>query len=150
MAADPEPLDAAQQRDALIAGRWTYDVLTQSGRPWKLRARHPSVPTTAHEVVATHACGAAGRDATDVTELPEDPRSARVSASGHQDPRSVFAQPQTGHDPRNPASAATQRRSDPSDRAHRCTSCRKLIQPGELYVAIDHALLHWAQHDVCP
>lgn len=152
-AADPEPLGVEAYRAALIAGRTTYDVITQAGRPWKLRTRVPSVPTSGYAIVAGHACGAAGRDATDVTELPEDPRPARVSATGHQGPPCAFSQPQTGEQtPKRlaPASAVTHRRSDPSDRPHRCGTCRKLIKPGEPYWAIDHERLHWAQHDVCP
>lgn len=149
-AADPEPLGVEAYRAALIAGRATYDVITQAGRPWKLRQRLASVPTSGFAIVAAHDCGAGGRDATTVTEVPECPPQARVSATGRQDPPCAFAQPQTGFESRNPASAATQRRSDPSERAHRCTICRQLIKDGEPYWAIDHERLHWAQHDDCP
>lgn len=152
-AADPEPLDVDAYRAALIAGRTTYDVITQAGRPWKLRTRVASVPTSGYAIVAAHSCGAAGRDATTVTELPEDPRQARASATGHQDPPCAFSQPHTGEQtPQRPgpANAATPRRSDPSRWTHRCRTCRKPIRPGEPYWAIDHERLHWAQHDECP
>jgi hypothetical protein len=149
-AADPEPLDVDAYRAALIAGRTTYDVITRAGRPWKLRTRGPSVTASRDAIVAAHACGAAGRDAADVTELPEDPRQARASGTGRQGPRSAFAQPRTGYDLRNPASAATQRRSDLSDRPHRCQTCRRLIGPDEPFWAIDHERQRWAQHDECP
>ncbi|MCX4912831.1 hypothetical protein [Streptomyces sp. NBC_00687] len=47
-------------------------------------------------------------------------------------------------------SAAIQRRSDISERAHRCTLCRQLIEDGEPFWAIDHDTQRWAQHDDCP
>lgn len=149
-AADPQPLGVEAYRAALIAGRVTFDVITQAGRPWKLRTRSAAVPTIGHEIVASHDCGAGGRDATEVTEVPAGPPSARVSAIGRPVPPSAFSQPQTGYDRRNPASAATSRRSDLSERAHRCTTCRQLIKDGEPYWAIDHATIRWAQHDDCP
>ncbi|SOE25634.1 hypothetical protein SAMN05442782_2377 [Streptomyces sp. OK228] len=149
-AADPQPLDVNAYRAALIAGCATFDVITQAGRPWKLRQRIASVPTSGLAIVAAHDCGAGGRDATTVTEVPAGPPSARVSAIGRPVPPSAFSQPQTGYDRRNHASAATHPSSDPSDWAHRCQICRQLIEPGEPYWAIDHATVHWAQHDDCP
>ncbi|AZM51787.1 hypothetical protein DMA15_03645 [Streptomyces sp. WAC 01529] len=142
-AADPIPLDAESYRAALIAGRWTYDVITRSGRPWKLRLRTAAVSATPCDIVASHACGARGQDAMGVTEVAVDAPRARVTAIGRPDPPCASAMPQAG-----PASAVTPRpsRSWP----HRCRTCRRLIEGGEPYMAIDHDSYHWAVHDVCP
>jgi hypothetical protein len=149
-AADPAPLGVDDYRAALIAGRSTFDVITQAGRPWKLRQRIASVPTSGLAIVAAHDCGAGGRDATTVTELAAVPRPAPVSASGHPDPLSASEIPQATAQGLSPANAAINHRSDPDDWAHRCQICRQLIGPGEPYWAIDHATVHWAQHDDCP
>ncbi|WP_030777302.1 hypothetical protein [Streptomyces sp. NRRL S-920] len=135
-AADPIPLDAESYRAALIAARWTYDVITQAGRPWRLRLRTAAVSATPCDIVASHACGAHGQDATAVTEVGVAPPRARGSAVGHPDAPCVSATP----------AARPRSRSWP----HRCRTCRRLIEDGEPYMAIDHDSFHWAVHDVCP
>lgn len=149
-AADPQPLDVDHYRAALIAGRWTYDVITQAGRPWKLRQRTAGVPTSGCDIVAAHACGAHGMDATSVTEVPQGPLQARVSASGHQDLSCASGAPQTGSQSLLPVSVATPHRSDARSRPMRCATCRRLIGEDEPRWAIEHDTIRWAVHDSCP
>lgn len=75
VAAEPTPLDAESYRAALIAGRSTYDVITEAGRPWRLRLRTASVSSDACDIVASHPCGAG------VTELAAEPAAAGAATS---------------------------------------------------------------------
>ncbi len=148
--ADPQPLDVDRYRAALIAGLPTYDVITQAGRPWKLRRRTAAVSGTLCEIVAAHSCGAHGMDATTVTEVPQGPPRARVSATGRQASRSASGTAQTGSPV--PASAATPLRSEPrwASLPLRCDTCRKLIVDQEPHFAIESDTIRWAVHDICP
>lgn len=124
VAADPTPLDAESYRAALIAGRSTYDVIAEAGRPRLLRLRTASVSGVACDIVASHPCGAA------VTPLggPSAPQAGLESLG----PVTVVASPPSKSWP------------------HRCSACRRLIADGEPFAAIDHERFHWAVHDVCP
>lgn len=125
VAADTQPLDAESYRAALIAGRSTYDVIAEAGRPRQLRLRTASVSGTACDIVASHPC------------------AAGVTGLG-----GPSAAPQAGLESLGPATAVP----PPPSRswAHRCSACRRLIADGESFSAIDHERFHWAVHDVCP
>lgn len=123
-AADTQPLDGESYRAALIAGRSTYDVIAEAGRPRLLRLRTASVSGTACDIVASHPC------------------AAGVSPLG------APSVPQAGLESLGPITAV----APPPSRswAHRCSACRRLIADGESFAAIDHERYHWAVHDVCP
>lgn len=150
-AADPQPLDVEQYRAALIAGRRTYDVIRQAGRPVRLRLRTASVPTSGCDIVAAHSCGAHGMDATTVTEVPQGPPGARASGTGHQGPPCASSTPHTGSS-RAAASGATRPASDHrwTPGPLRCDTCRNLIADQEPYFGIECGTYRWAVHDSCP
>lgn len=144
-AVDPQPLDVAQYRAALIAGRTGYDLIELNGKPWKLHPRTVAHASTGRQILASHACGAHGMDSSAVAEVAPGPTSA--PASGSTGPRvpAALSGAQATTQGFGPVSAVTPRPS----RALRCATCRRpCTEPGS-YVAIESGSFTWAQHVEC-
>lgn len=127
VAVDMTPLDVEGVRSSLLAGRRLYDQLDQAGRPWKLHARTAasSWPPYTGKVLADHACGAMGRDATEVTTV--DPRLSGAASAVRQ----------------TAASDGVSHRSD----LWRCMVCHALIEKDEPFYGIEYGAFRWARHD---
>lgn len=144
IAVDPAPLDVDRYRQALIAGRATFDLIFQGDRPWRLRARRPSSRLDGVTILGEHGCGAAGQDATKVQEVPEVPHQAPVSAPGTSGPPDALTALLRGSQPL-PAEAATRSRSD-----LRCEGCGGPVNPEDPHWAVECGRYRWARHETCP
>lgn len=144
IAVDPAPLDVDHYRQALIAGKSTFDVIFQGEKPWRLRARRPSSRLDGATILGEHGCGAAGQDATKVQEVPEVPPSAPVSALGFTGTPDVLPAAHRGSQGL-PAGSVIRSRSD-----LRCEECRGPVDPEEPHWAIECGRYRWARHETCP
>lgn len=182
-AADPGPVTRDGYAAALAGGRRLFDLLTVAGRPSKLLARLPGANPPSFDpqglqdvagrserpVLAEHGCGAHGMDASRVEVVPTGKASAPATrgvsragspreialagASRSTSPRKTGQVP-SGQTFRNPARAATPRRSrrriEDVELPPPCDSCGKFIGAGEPYTGLKHGSDNiWAIHEEC-
>lgn len=85
-ATDLKPLSVEEYRDAIIAGKSTYDVVRQAGKPWKLKLRLPSSqwpPYAGRSIVAEHPCTKAMNMAgVELIDPPVQPRANAIEQHG--------------------------------------------------------------------
>jgi hypothetical protein len=165
VAADMAPLSMDEYRAALIAGRPTYDLLEQGGRPHKLRARTLSTPPGTHKILAGHGCGAHGMDAVQFEEVVQGPPQAPVTRGGNEGglhPQRVPAGAQGSSSapqgtrwrtaPRSPATPANPRRSR-NERQwlyRRCENCGEQMGYEKAYGVMIGDMWKYVWHDPCP
>lgn len=167
--ADPAPLDQQGYVAALLAGRTTYDLMEQAGRPHKLFTRSQSsrAPDWSPEAVrrpilASHACGTRGINSAKVEATPVGPPSAPVTPGGSMGgPHPVAAragalnpgQTTVNRLRRNLALHATSPRSEPVPDTElvmpRCGACKRRIRKGQPYWGIHHVKWVYAEHEEC-
>jgi hypothetical protein len=150
-AVDPGLLSLVAYREALIAGRMTYDLIERAGRPHRLRAKGPGVyAQITTKILGAHACGALGRDASTVELVPQEPPEPVCDA------RRALGEAPPASCPRRAAGGRTglpvscsSCESPPFDskvrvapppagrpRVQRCARCRKVIARGAPLVAL--------------
>lgn len=146
VAADVKPLSVEEYRAAIIAGRYTFDLVTQAGRPYMLRMRGASSkwpPYEGRSVLAEHPCTRSINMAgVDLIDPPAQPRVNVIGQHGETQASSALSalgsNSQVHH-----ANYATLRPSE-------CMSCSKAIRDGELYWGIEHAgKWEWVEHVDC-
>lgn len=140
VAVNPAELDDAGVRDALIAGRVVYDMLTKSGKPWILRDRTiDSDYPSRHKILGAHACGVHVRE-IDTT----------AAAAGKEAARANWATTQRSGARATHANNATRHRSDDDTRYlyRRCDKCADWIgtdknivglKVGQYWEHVEHA-----------
>lgn len=138
---NPGPLTVEQYREALIAGRGTYDQIEQGGRPHKLTRRLPSTqwpPYRGRKVLADHGCGTQAMNVTAVETTDIPPFLARANGS---DARASDAMSTV-------ATHVIRRHSKREFIKALCDRCKRSIGEDYRFVGIEYeGYWQWVQHD---
>lgn len=145
VAADVKPLSVEEYRAAIIAGRYTFDLVTQAGRPHMLRMRGASSkwpPYEGRSVLAEHPCTRAINMSG--VDLIDPPGTARVSDTSEHGVNKGSAMQSLGTSVLgSPASIATLHRS-------KCDSCGKPVSMSQPHVGIEQGgEWKWVAHVEC-
>lgn len=138
---NPGPLSVEQYREALIAGRGTYDQQEQGGRPFRLIRRLPSSkwpPYDNRKVLADHGCGTQAMNftAVETSELPPHQARANGSDARASDVMSSVATPVTHH------------RSKREYINAKCETCHRVVGDDLRFMGVEHAgKWMWLNHD---
>lgn len=145
VAADTKPLSVEEYRECIMQNRYTFDVVTQAGRPYMLRMRGVGSkwpPYAGRNVVAEHPCTRAiNMTGVDLIDPPGTPRANDTVQHGESSQSAMESLGTTNLG--SPALTAILHRS-------RCDVCNKPVTEDQLYTGIEYrGRFEWIVHLGC-